>query len=523
LLRILSHQLSKKLSLAADNFVFLSSAIEVSLPPDSFSKTTYGEQDNDTADIDREYTSNDNPRVILHDSNGFEPGRTDNWDIVKEFIRQRCKKGSIKDQLHVIWLCVETPRTGSRLMQTADEDLLKSGGEQIDAFELRQKAEKETQSSLGASIKQLRISFQQPIKFVPVSTEERYHGFLQMLQKLAKITQKCLRTKETLVSWAVAQRINPKPKVECSLDEGFKNYMKNLGKNTMFKGHILEDCLLRIHLDIIKVWNFRDPDQLLSGNDFLKEMVLLIQPFIPRPQSSSTLQQRWPVVSALATKLGTVFPPLALALGLAGLAIVAIEFLYDNYRAVPRTALCLEAYIVDLTLVLHELFVTSLEGQWPQPLTSELISETLKRYKDSRSSHVHPCILNIPLRQQHNFSQTRHKEGIRDLIQRELGMDGEEEEEDLALKRDDTIRYRKLRESLKKCQAKAVTFKSFKSKTAKSDLGRLKELRRIYKEIQSIRQEIDGLEVPFTVKRDAFLDDLLESVNSEIYRMTHWG
>ncbi|KAG6916001.1 hypothetical protein DXG01_008886 [Tephrocybe rancida] len=447
---------------------------EVRLAPDSFLTITYDKQDIDIADdragdanIDRGYMSDDNPRFILHDSKGFEPGRTDNWDTVKEFIRQRCKKESIKDQLHAIWLCVETPRTGSRLMQTADEDLLNMArrGEQTDASELQQKAAKEARSSLDTSIKDFEQQakllnrfpqslnpFQRPITFVPVSTEERYPSlcylflfssqisdkghdvdFLQMLEDLTKKTQKCLRTKETLVPWVVAQRIDPKQKVECSLEyvlqclvslseqfslsaKGSKaQYMKNLGKSTVFKGHVLLDCLLRLHLDIVGVWNFRDPEELLSGEDFRKEMVLLIQPFMPQPQSGLL-----PAISALAGIFGHILPPLALALGAAGLAVVAIEFLYKTYQALPQTALCLEAYIVDLTLVLHELFVVGLREQRQQPLTSELVLETLKRYKETKSEHVHRRIRNSLPSAREAVSARTNRENIRDLIRQEL-------------------------------------------------------------------------------------------------------
>ncbi|KAG6905916.1 hypothetical protein DXG01_016958 [Tephrocybe rancida] len=336
------------------------------------------------ADIDKEYTSYDNPYFALHDSKGFQPGTTNNLDIVKDFIHRRCKGGSIKDQLHAIWLCLETPRKGSRLMQTADEDLLKSGGAQTSTSDFQEKAEIEAKTALAVSIEtfeqqakllnrfpQLLIPLQRPITFVPVSTEEKCHScaveFLQMLEKLTKVTQKCLRTKETLVPWAIAQQ--PKQKVECSLEEGFKKYMKNLGKSTVFKGHVLLNCILRLHLDIVKVWNFRDPEH-------------------------------FPVVAALAPS--------------------------------SQTALCLDAYIVDLTLVLHKLFITEQQ----QPLTSELVSKALKRYKDSRSEHIHQRIRNI---QQVVFSSTRRKEDIRDLIQRELGMHGQEG--DFALESDDTIHY----------------------------------------------------------------------------------
>ncbi|KAJ8581725.1 hypothetical protein M405DRAFT_604000 [Rhizopogon salebrosus TDB-379] len=47
-------------------------------------------------------------RFVLHDSNGFEPGEQDNVKI-----------------LHAIWLCIQTPSTGGRLLETGTEDFLK--------------------------------------------------------------------------------------------------------------------------------------------------------------------------------------------------------------------------------------------------------------------------------------------------------------------------------------------------------------------------------------------------------------
>ncbi|KAF8994927.1 hypothetical protein BDQ17DRAFT_1048095 [Cyathus striatus] len=76
------------------------------------------------ANIDFGYTSDDNPRFILHDSQGFSPGSTSNWDIVEQFIRNRSSAAELKDRIHAIWLCIETPRTGSRMQQTGDEKLL---------------------------------------------------------------------------------------------------------------------------------------------------------------------------------------------------------------------------------------------------------------------------------------------------------------------------------------------------------------------------------------------------------------
>jgi len=56
------------------------------------------------ANIETEFTSSENPFLVLHDSKGFEPGDTTTFDIVSNFIRERRKEGlSLKDQLHAIW------------------------------------------------------------------------------------------------------------------------------------------------------------------------------------------------------------------------------------------------------------------------------------------------------------------------------------------------------------------------------------------------------------------------------------
>jgi hypothetical protein len=56
------------------------------------------------ANIETEFTSNENPFLVLHDSKGFEPGDTGTFDIVSNFIKERRKEGlALKDQLHAIW------------------------------------------------------------------------------------------------------------------------------------------------------------------------------------------------------------------------------------------------------------------------------------------------------------------------------------------------------------------------------------------------------------------------------------
>ncbi|THV00235.1 hypothetical protein K435DRAFT_657580 [Dendrothele bispora CBS 962.96] len=57
-----------------------------------------------SADITREYTSDANPRFILHDSKGFESGSKNTWEIVESFIRDRCSTvRPLRERVHTIW------------------------------------------------------------------------------------------------------------------------------------------------------------------------------------------------------------------------------------------------------------------------------------------------------------------------------------------------------------------------------------------------------------------------------------
>ncbi|KAJ3517597.1 hypothetical protein NLJ89_g414 [Agrocybe chaxingu] len=370
------------------------------------------------ANIAHEYTSDSNPRFILHDSQGFEPGSEKTWDTVKKFIRDKCEEGlEAKDRLHAIWLCIETPRTGSRLMQTGDEKLLELANElkvvviivftKYDILfneylrkarnaklpNARTGAKTNAEHHLDALIK----NSPRPFEYVPVSTSEKYPERFDMLKRLTEITRKCLH--------------------------GVEEYWINLGKSTAFKGHRLSDCLSRIHLDIIEVWNFYDPEQLLSGTSFRQEMVRLIEPLLTQtePEPGFNMSEMLSNLSDLTSIASGVAGPFAPVISGAGIAVVAVKFLYQTYQAMPLTALCLGAYIVDLTLILHNVFIATLVKEPPRPLNWELVADTLQAYKDFESGTVHRLIRDIVS----GTITVDPKEKIADLIRQQLKMDKE--------------------------------------------------------------------------------------------------
>ena len=45
-------------------------------------------------------------------------------------------------------------------------------------------------------------------------------------------------------------------------------YWLNLGNSTVFQGATLNQCVWRIHDDILKVWNFNDPNKVCTRISF---------------------------------------------------------------------------------------------------------------------------------------------------------------------------------------------------------------------------------------------------------------
>ncbi len=55
------------------------------------------------SNIEREFTSPQKPRLILHDSRGFCYGSGDNLNIAKRFIETRSQMSNFLDRIHAIW------------------------------------------------------------------------------------------------------------------------------------------------------------------------------------------------------------------------------------------------------------------------------------------------------------------------------------------------------------------------------------------------------------------------------------
>ena len=146
-------------------------------------------------------------------------------------------------------------------------------------------------------------------------------------------------------------------------------------------------------------------------------------------------------LSALTIFAAGVAAPFAPWLTGAGITAVAVKFLSQKYQAMyvkiitryknlllicrcqlsPLTALCLGAYIVDLTSILHNLFRATLFREPPRALDKKLVTDTLESYKHSDAGNVHQLVRDVVS----GTSTLDPREKIADLIRQQLKMDRE--------------------------------------------------------------------------------------------------
>ncbi|KAF8549888.1 hypothetical protein OG21DRAFT_533798 [Imleria badia] len=234
------------------------------------------------AEIDREFTSPTNERFVVHDSLGFEAGDERNLDIVKQFVARRKAMPKLKDQLHAIWLCLEIPYCGGRLLEAGAEKFLQERDtilndiplvvvltkvDQLDAqLEIDLPANEtldnyKSRYSNDHCIGPLHRAAGSDATHVTVSVNDGYSESLTNLVEATIENMAKYRVHEAPRFVAsIAQRVSIKEKIELSIAIGKKEYW-NILTSTVFRGHTLQECLHVIRMDVITVWNFNDPDK----------------------------------------------------------------------------------------------------------------------------------------------------------------------------------------------------------------------------------------------------------------------
>ncbi|KAK7005435.1 hypothetical protein R3P38DRAFT_2556886, partial [Favolaschia claudopus] len=87
-------------------------------------KQAVSDQTRGVSDIEEEITSPENPRLVLHESRGFEPGEETSLKNAVDFLDARSSDSvAVKDQVHVV-LCIKIPHAGGGVLETGDKKLI---------------------------------------------------------------------------------------------------------------------------------------------------------------------------------------------------------------------------------------------------------------------------------------------------------------------------------------------------------------------------------------------------------------
>ncbi|KAJ7782224.1 hypothetical protein DFH07DRAFT_789886 [Mycena maculata] len=354
------------------------------------------------ANIYSEFTSETNPRFVLHDFKGFEPVSESTFDVVRDFIIQKSnKKLKLPERLHAVWLCIKTPIAGARVLDTGDEKLLQLGEEckdvsipmvvvltQYDKLirkhiatkektikdqkELREWSDNQAAkdfercvASLENAVTHLKLSIYDAHLHQLHELTTNYTGNISPLVEMTReLVEKYQRSGEAdlWVVWATVQQVDLPLKMEACVG----------GALPVAGNALLRDALVRVHEDIIACWNFKDAKAVLTSDEFQHLMVYVVQDMkdgLPKSYvlsfifstSARRVRRSLPEIDkiTLCTAATASFAPPAAILGLTFLFVKWLsDAALENVSEVHRVLL---AYIMDWILVMEELLKISLQ------------------------------------------------------------------------------------------------------------------------------------------------------------------
>jgi len=365
------------------------------------------------ADINTEITTANNRHFVLHDSLGYESGSTDNFKVVENFIIERSKRAELSEQLHAIWLCTTVPVAGARVFEVGDERLFEMdlGGMPLivvftkydslatkielelaeiasndDELEARveEAVNQEFEKTCVTPLNQICVVEGRRPQIPPFTKVSVNSGYEGTLSGLIKITREHVAEKVWL-TWAIAQRADADTSVEASVAIGRNKYWKGLASSLYFRDKAMMQCLHAVHIDITLAWNFYDPHEYLSSKDTMALMSQVTEELTDddAPNSARTLTTGISGVAGVVGFVATMAPPAVIVVAPVIIAAVFAKWVYDVYQQTHGILCCLMAYIVDLTIILRQLFWRMREKGGIQPVSKELINETITTFHNS--------------------------------------------------------------------------------------------------------------------------------------------
>ncbi|KAI9571840.1 hypothetical protein HD554DRAFT_2299923 [Boletus coccyginus] len=413
------------------------------------------------ASIDQEFVSDENKYFVLHDSKGFEPGDNTNFEVAVRFLQERHDKNLLKDRLHAIWLCTETPRAGGRVLEEGDKKLMalahklstpvvvvftkydwlvqskyleekeekEEMGDGIDEETLREWSKVNASNAFADCIRSLdKSTAGLKIPTPPYMGISVRQGYDETIASLVDMTRKIVHERlkgDAWVTWAIAQRASLPVKIEACVDKGINFYYHALAGSMLGAGDmLLWHCIARVHQDIITCWNFKDEDKILSGTEFKQLMLYLVQdlqiqspPTAPPPPLDTIAQ----FVSLINASTIPIAPPVAIL----GLAYFFVKWVSEAVlRNVPEVERLFMAYTIDLIAVLKSLFDFTLKPDLIGATNWGVLKEAFEAYERSQKrKEIHDTCRSLYERNDRVLSREIFRQTIKDLLDTSLGLE----------------------------------------------------------------------------------------------------
>ncbi|KAJ6447861.1 hypothetical protein C8R45DRAFT_1224809 [Mycena sanguinolenta] len=316
-------------------------------------------------DFDKPFSFPRNDRIIIHDSQGFEPGEEGNIQTVSDFIHRRSNMPALADQLHEIWICAEIPFAGGRLFEKGVENFCwnieEINCEDDDEFEAALDT-MVTSTVQDLCVKPLyALTPSEPPKWVVTSTTDlRYVDLVNLALELTKI-------ENVWIEMAIAQRSSAQASIDASIHVGRKlrstriylNRDPNQLNRTLAGTHLRHlsrftmRSVLEVRRKISSMCGTCTIDKHLQKPEFLALLSVLVEDMSDEATNNYPLTEK--AVQAIIESLAAI-----VIAGPTAVVVLFAEWVKGTYKKTKSSVRCLVASIVDLTLTMYTLFYLAL-------------------------------------------------------------------------------------------------------------------------------------------------------------------
>ncbi|KAF8720436.1 hypothetical protein AX14_010969 [Amanita brunnescens Koide BX004] len=422
------------------------------------------------ADVAQAISSDHNQEIILHDSEGYEPGDEHKFNTLKKFIAEQASK-DVADRIHAIWLCIQVPFASARV-ETGDQRILELKPDKVPIIavftkydvlvsnadiELRSTYDENEsedmfqqkcheQATKDFEMKCLQ-QFPEGISCIPVSNkipgtlEKLVQTTIQQIKALdppeRQVVAPCTqhtgspvrrswgkKLKDRLLpgsyrhvqypkpdtvqpgstqagglsdsaragtAFAMAQRVDMPSKIKASIEIGKNKYWRGITSGIGFADRTMKTCSTVIHTDIIRIWNIPDLNEFFLSHTFCGRMTHIVDDLWTNKDGNLTAMGKAVTagvgVGGLAAAVSGPAAPIAGPVVAAGVFFAVWAF--QAYQTSRENVRCLMGYVVDLTLIMKDVFQESLKHK-DGKVTKERVEEIIDVFdKSQKKISVH--------------------------------------------------------------------------------------------------------------------------------------